>query len=342
MSAPVRKRSLRKKLLVAGGSLALSFAAAEIVVRAKYGAPLAERLPILEIQANRYRGWEMVPGKAHYTYEHRVEVNSLGLRGAELADKAPGEVRVLALGDSLVYGQGVGDDETLPFLLERELDARAPEGTDFTVVNGGLRAYDTRQEMGLLDELGETIAPDIVILFWFKNDVDERDIEGTFERLSKSGPIAFDLGRPATGWTAWKWRAKQLVRRSALAMRVYDTIKVDQVGQVDAAAIATGLERLDGYLARLVAKGEEQGFVPLLAIVPLAGLAREAAPDRGPVPDVLALAAEHGVATLDLLPAIRAELERSGRLPVVPYDGHFDAAGNGAMAREVAKSLLEM
>ncbi len=346
-----RNRSWRKRLAAASLSLALCLVVAELLVRAVAGAPLPERLPILTVRANPYRGWEMLPGEAHYTYDHRVAVNALGLRGPEVAPKPPGERRVLALGDSLVYGQGVADDETLPRLLERELNARprslvdqdgaaAAEPGPWTVVNAGHRAYDTRQELGLLEELGPAIDADVVVLFWYRNDFLERDVEGTHARLAASGPIAFDVGRPVEGVEAWKWRAKQLLRRSAALMFVHDALKRKHHGQI-ADETPAGLERLAGYLDGFLRLAEEQGFQPLFCTIPGPEQIPAGAADRSPDREARALAAARGIPTLDLYHALRALYEHAGELPVVPYDGHYAARSNAAMAAAVRALVLE-
>src|SRR5262245_45917719 len=190
--AETASRRRRKRFLVLALSLALALGLAELVVRGLVGVPLAERLPLLSVRANPYRGWEMVPG-THYTYLHSVHVNALGLRGPELGPKAPGELRVLFLGDSLTYGQGVADDETVPYTLERGLRAREPDRA-WTVVNGGVRAYGTAQELGLLEELGARIEPDVVVLGWYWNDVAEREIGPSYEDFRARGEVVFDTG----------------------------------------------------------------------------------------------------------------------------------------------------
>jgi len=333
-----RGRGLKRKLLAVALSLLASLVAGELLVRILTEAPLPEQLPILTVRANRFRGWEMLPGETHYTYDHPVTVNGLGLRGAEVGPKGEGETRVLVLGDSLIYGQGVADDETLPVYLEGYLATQRP-AERWTVVNAGLRAYDTRQELGLIEELGAAIEPDVVVLAWYRNDFLERDIEGTFERLSASGPIAFDTGRPMEGSEVWKWRAKQLVRRSALAMFLHDALKRKHGGQI-ADETPAGLERLAGYLDRFVALGRAQGFRPLFLTIPGAEQIPAANADRSPDREARALAAERGIPTLDLYQPLRALFEREGALPTVPYDGHYAAAANRALGEAVGAFVL--
>src|SRR4051812_26327091 len=56
--------------------------------------------------------------------ERGATVNAMGFRGAAFAEpKRPGGYRIAVVGDSFTFGVGVGDDETLPAHLQRELAA---------------------------------------------------------------------------------------------------------------------------------------------------------------------------------------------------------------------------
>ncbi|MEW6073851.1 MAG: SGNH/GDSL hydrolase family protein [Planctomycetota bacterium] len=340
MSAPRAGRSWRHRLLAVALSLLVALLAGEVLVRVLVGAPLPERLPLLMMRANRHRGWMMVPGRDHYTYQHRVHVNAHGLRGPEIGPKAPGTVRVLALGDSLVYGQGVADDATIPALLESTLVARDPQARRWEVINGGHRAYDTRQELGLVEELATELQPDIVLLFWFWNDVIERDIETTYERLSARGEVAFDTGDRLQGWSRVEWEAEQLLRRSAFLMFLYDARQRWEATPWPAEVFAGGIARLEGYLLRFAALGKCRGFRPVFVAIPEANLLI-GADQSGPLTaEALALAARLGFPTLDLLPPMQELVERRGELPVLPFDGHYRPDANRAMAEAVAAFLL--
>jgi hypothetical protein len=54
-----------------------------------------------------------------------------------------------------------------------------------------------------------------------------------------------------------------------------------------------------------------------------------------------ALAVELGFDPIDPLPALVEATERLGRLPVLPYDGHYDAEGNRVLADSIASELVE-
>ncbi len=342
MLADPAPRHWRRRLCALGLSLAASLLLAELFVRVAVGAPLCERLPILMIRANSHRGWEMVPGQLHYTYQYPVHVNSLGLRGKELGEKRPSEVRVLALGDSLVYGQGVADEETLPAQLERVLGEREPGERTWTVVNAGHRAFDTRQELALLQELGQQIQPDVVVLFWYWNDFAERDIRTTYENLKASGEVAFDTGTRVEGWERVRWQAKQLVRRSALVMLAYDLLRRSREGPINPTYVERGFARLGRHLERFRSLGDELGFDGVLAVIPDPSTLRGGSDIRSIAERAAALTREHGLPVVELLPALEPLQGRAGRLPVIPFDGHYLPEAYRAMAELLAERLVAL
>lgn len=331
---------MRKRLLALGLSLFSCCALGELLVRLLVAAPMAERLPVLVVRSNPWRGWEMMPSTPHYTYHHRVRVNALGLRGSEVPERKGDELRLLALGDSLVYGQGVGDEETLPYYLERELERRAGGRQRWRVVNGGHRGYSTNQELGLLRELGPRIRPDVVVLFWYWNDLSEPRIAGLARRLGESGPITFDVNARLEGVTLLKWRAKQLARRSALVMYLYDAWRAARAGGIDAGMAERALGRLDGYLGELAELARAGGFRPVLAVVPESVSIARPHPSEAVARRALELARGHGLEPIELIEPLRALYERTGSVPILPFDGHYDPAANRAMAEHVAGIVL--
>jgi len=329
----------RKRLLALTLALLLVGGVGEVAARLVFGAPMAEHLPLMFMRANPARGWQMVPGQHHFTYTHEVRVNALGLRGPELEPKQPGERRVLFLGDSLTYGQGVAEEDTVPSALERELAART--GARWTVVNAGHRAYDTPQELALLEELGETVQPDVVLLGWYWNDVNERPIRATHENLQQLGEIAFDTGNRVEGLDRLAWRLKQLVRSSALVMVVHDAFSA-KGKPYEPDYFDKGLQRLGRYLERFRARSEGLGAVPVFVQYP--DPARLAGPGlTAPYEErAAALARERGLAVVELLPGLRPLFAERGRAPTLPFDGHYDGAANRAMAAHLAQALLAL
>ena len=335
----------RARALAVTLSLAVMAVAGELAARRRFGAPWPEREPLMSVRANRFRGWEMVPGQ-HYTYDKLVRVNGLGLRGPEPGERADGERRILLLGDSFVYGQGAAEDETIPHYLALELAGRWPG--PITTINGGHRAYATHQELGLLQEFAGRLAPDDVVVLWFWNDLTERDIEGVRRRLEASGPLVFDVGAPMEGWTRARWRLVQLARRSALVMWCHDLLKRGRVGDLSGEAqmpTKAYALRFARYVELFELAAERFGFRLHFAIVPDPfALSSPPADAGGQHPSLQAEAvvrgilARRGVHTIDLHGPLR-EWVGDGPLPVIPFDGHYLPEASRVMARTLALAL---
>lgn len=101
-----------------------------------------------------------------------VEINSLGLRDREYSvKKPPGTTRIIILGDSLTFGQGVRVEETYPKRLEELLTKRHPR-KKFEVFNTGVCGYNTLAEYLMLKEKWVAFHPDIVMVGFVLNDAE--------------------------------------------------------------------------------------------------------------------------------------------------------------------------
>jgi len=328
------RRRLRAILAVSISSCA-SLAGAELWCRQWYGIPIREKLPILPVVADEKRGYAMIPGTEHYTYERPVRVNGLGLRGPELTEKSEGETRILCLGDSTTYGQGLAEEWTIPALLEVEL------GPGTRAVNGGLRGYGTEQEIALLEELGPRIRPDLVVLFWYPNDLEKHQVEEIYARLARQGRVEYDTQAPLEGAKLLAWRAREYLRHSALVMQTHDVWAALTAQRLSPEEIDRGFERLDASLSDLARAAESQGARLLVAAIPTAGMVASGEEGRAIPRRIGELASKHGIAFVDLLDPL-VELHReTGRLPLLPYDWHYTGPANRAMAKRVAQVLRE-
>src|SRR5262245_20239427 len=127
---------MKKHLAVSAMTVALCLAAAEIALRS---APYQE----IDFDADPELYWKMVPSQTGFMWmaggtvrSPPARIDSLGLRGSEIAEKSAGRTRILTLGDSYTFGSGVADDETFSAVLEKEL---GPERVE--VVNAGVPGY---------------------------------------------------------------------------------------------------------------------------------------------------------------------------------------------------------
>ncbi len=117
----------------------------------------------------RYRGDVRA---VHRGPEFDVEyhINSNGHRDAtpHATPKPPGLTRILLVGDSFTFGQGMTYEKIWPSIIEQRL---RQQGLQLDVVKTGVQGYSTHQEVRSLKQLNDTFEPDIVIITFLPNDL---------------------------------------------------------------------------------------------------------------------------------------------------------------------------
>lgn len=148
--------------------------------------PGAKRLPIVDGHAaiplteDPDQGWGLTPGTTMPSAIETLRVNELGLRGPAIEQREDDEVRILTLGDSSIFGDGVPESSVLGQVAAQELAERW--GRPVTTVNGGIPGYDCTQSRGVLTRVGETVGPDFVVVANLWSDVFPADAHGRVER----------------------------------------------------------------------------------------------------------------------------------------------------------------
>lgn len=162
-------------LALAVASLAIGAGLVELLAR-REAARLSSRINSRGelVRYSPTLGWDKPPGEEtvylQSEYEVIFHVNSRGLRGPERDyGKPPGVTRVLLLGDSFVEGYTVGEEALVSTVLEARLNASS--GSPYEVINGGTHGYGTDQEYLFFLEEGRRYQPDVVVLFFYSNDL---------------------------------------------------------------------------------------------------------------------------------------------------------------------------
>lgn len=143
-----------------------------------------------------------------------LETNSMGLRDREFTrDKPAGTWRLLCLGDSFTYGDGVSKDETYPKVLERLLRERLP-GRAIEVINAGCPSWGTDQEWLYLRDEGLEFQPDMVLVgFFVGNDVIENYTTGENTVINGECIRTHTLFDLDSRFLKWKIRLRLLLER---------------------------------------------------------------------------------------------------------------------------------
>ncbi len=135
----------------------------------------------------------------------RCEFNSQGFRGAEWPppERTPGTLRIAGLGDSVMFGWGIAEQDTFLRVLERDLSATAPGG-GVEVLNTGVPGYNTAMEVATFERKVLPYRPDIVLIDYVGNDADLPNLIA-----NQSDPFALDRLFAYDLWRQFRGRYSQ-------------------------------------------------------------------------------------------------------------------------------------
>jgi lysophospholipase L1-like esterase len=92
----------------------------------------------------------------------RGVINSVGMRGPEIEEKADGEYRILTLGDSFTQALYLYDNQVYTHLLEKHL--RSDTKQNITVINGGFTGASPAYYIHLADYFKQLTVFDFVVI----------------------------------------------------------------------------------------------------------------------------------------------------------------------------------
>lgn len=175
-----RIKDLGRKLALATGATIIALALAECAFRAEQSREGksyddAWHAEMKAMNGTIYRRsddatlvYEPVPGASVQMSYGAAGFNSQSMRDDREHSVAPlpGRTRIALLGDSIVWGEDLPLDRTLPRALERELGA-----DHFEVLGFGVTGYDSVQEAEWYRRAVRAFHPAIVIVVYCLNDV---------------------------------------------------------------------------------------------------------------------------------------------------------------------------
>ncbi len=338
----MKLRRVVANLVLLGLSLALVIGGLELSIRALYPPPARFLYPQESYDVDPEIGYRLRPGQKAFTHDRPVQINSLGLRDGEIATKtASGRRRVLALGDSQTFGNGLDLADTWPKQLEHML---ATSGrTTWEVVNGGIPGTDTWQHEILLSRLVGKLNPDVVVLGLYVNDVtprsDPRAIDGSGQTNTWRKRFAYLLKRSAVlTWIYWRefapWPGHASERERSVEEAVLD-------GRNDPRA-QRGWQQVEQSLAAMKVACDARHVTLVVAILPrrdqVSGLHAGRA-YHTPAPPI---SAALGIEAVDLLEDLSAAYRVNGNALFIPWDGHNSAIANRVIATRLASILVRL
>jgi lysophospholipase L1-like esterase len=161
-----------------------------------------------------------------------LATNELGLRDA--AYNANADFKILVLGDSVAWGNGIADvNDVFALRLEQRLNAGG-RGIFYDVINAAVPGYSTFQEAGWLERHGLALEPDLIVVQFCLNDVVER-----YRSLAEYGGNRHFLG----------------VDTRATIRGIYGTaLRASRAFEATARSVQALLRGNESYLARNLAR----------------------------------------------------------------------------------------
>lgn len=375
-------RRLLPRLLLSLGALLLALLAVEGVARTVSPSPADDALArqakhALLFQKHPELGFTPRTQVA-YTFwdpewQTHVRLNRLGIRGPEPTVLAPGERRVLMLGDSFTMGLQVDEDQTVAQRLAAALSTR--QRTE--VWNAGVENYGTWQAAGraaaLLDA-GEHFDA-IVLNFYLGNDVGDNHAHGEpadgsgRERRTERPPPRRSAGRgrgPGEGPTragaasrrvppsvAFSW-GRLLLRRATVARQSdhQESLRREVGMWCDAPFLRDALPGTRDALERLYSLARTHDIPLVVALLPPEWVVY---PEQGEaaaasfslegfeptrVPTAVQGVIPDGVTVVDLTPAMREAT--ATRSLFFRFDGHWTDEGHAVVADALVEPVHEL
>ena len=283
-----------------------------------------------------------------------VRLNQLGLRDRDLAhERKPKTGRILVLGDSITFGQGVAREDAYPQQLEQLMSrTELGEYSSVEVLNFGIPGYNTCQQYAQFLELGLDFEPDLVVVGFLYNDILVKDNE----RAAWLGlpPESADVVSAVEDQSGWSLNGMhRYLRKRSLVFRVCSS----KLGSVARKMGGSALGQVGSYKFKFVDEdsdwlvvrkallalrdlGSEHDFAVAVMIIPaMANMTDGAYPLKEYHEAVSEFCQANEVAHLDLLPYFWG-LDAS-QFHVSFLDGHPNAKAHTIMANALAAFILE-
>lgn len=269
---------------------------------------------VYDVAADR-RGYFGTSGRVDY------RINNVGFRGEDISvDKPPGMRRILCLGDSFTFGEGVREEDAWPQRLGRLAGPRTQ------VINAGVQGYDLDHEALYLFLYGRQLDPDVVVVAFFMNDaMPFGETVSHHERMTETSAEPSGFAEVSALW-------RLLERRRATARRSRAYLR-----DLRRSFSSRRWEEARGRIPRLREMADHDGFEIVALIFPLLYKLDGGYPLEREHEEVRTAFADAGIEVLDLLDTYRSH--RAPELWAHPVDHHPNELAHAIAAERLARFL---
>lgn len=298
----------------------------EIYLRLTIPASSAETIYDYRLDTKRYK--VMKPNARVVSWGKELRTNALGFRdnAPTVPAKAPGEFRIIVLGDSFTVSAGVDFARIYTSLVQAKLQETWPQAR---VINLAVGGYNVIQYRMVLEEVGLALEPDLIVVALFPENDFNNDTYETNYRVA--------AGR-AAAVPQLPWHERLYVHRAYLG-RLETLLAGWRHGKENPAA-GPDTSAWDDNLAALqaIADRAKSRHLPLaVALLPGTWTFER---QRGLFDRLRGHCQAHGLACLDLLEPFAATGVRESSLRLNVLDAHPNEAYNALAAANLAPYLL--
>jgi lysophospholipase L1-like esterase len=354
-----RRSRLLPRLLLSIGTFVVTLTVAEIGFRLadwpRFPEPHSEpvRFAFADVGEGSEPFYVNQPGRITFRYdgnprgyfdelsEVHHDVNPLGFRGPAFIQKPEGTFRVVCLGDSFTFGEGVRNEDAYPEVAARLLRKR---GRQTDACNLGVGGYNTTQSLGVLQRFGFDLEPDVVVLGYTINDAEpplfqidpasrepvRRDREMAIEsEAAPQKPPATVLYRLRLAQAVWKvFHERNLTQQT---LRYYRSVNDTS---------APGWIESERALRDIIATCRERGIPCIVVLFPLLYELSDVYPFRAVHERVGEVVAGAGGEFIDLLPRLAGQ--NPAGLIVHPTDPHPNETVHALAGELVAEKIASL
>ncbi len=302
--------------------------------------------------------------RTEYNVEFRHSAQRMRTNKIVKGERDPGtRARVLFLGDSFTYSIGTELEDS----FTSRIAARWP---DVEVINAACTGYGQREELAVLDKLGGALKPEVSVITFFWNDVEDilrpepayslnqdGKVRRTHPPATESAPLVLWPAQTSLPQSKWKTcYLFEILRETTAAFRRKhaDKIRPNQINSPQ--QLEEAWQLLDEQLRLIKLRADEIGTKLIIVHIPDYNLINPESvissvkPLNFTTTERLArTCAKHGISMHDAMPALKAAYEsRSGtagsKTAPLYYetDRHLTVAGNAVMGDFLAAILEQV
>jgi len=270
---------------------------------------------------------------------------SLGFGGIGFRDDGINSNKILsiALGDSFTLGLGTNISDVWTEVLERD--------TDLDVVNMGMFAHSTYNELKLLERYGLKLNPKIVFLGLYANDISDNYLiqrNFNFGLLYALHSLAFEYSNIYKLYSIKRGLEFKPNNNHSFCFGNYCDVYQFSMLENDSEENKIGIALTKKHLIEMVNIAKQNNIIFVIILIPSKELVYydqlgidESIYKKGyPIYELATFCIENKLSCIDLTKRLVDEVGKNNKI-FISNDGHLNEYGNKVVAEEVQNFLIE-